>query len=83
MDAVGFSQQSQQNMFAVISAVLLLGNIQYVRVRKTLYLKGQNEVLEYLHLSDFEGNLTSVISVQFRGVVITATRMSLSAMKRC
>ncbi|VDO35755.1 unnamed protein product, partial [Brugia timori] len=31
MDAVGFSQQSQQNMFAVISAVLLLGNIQYVR----------------------------------------------------
>lgn len=34
MDAVGFSQQSQQNMFAVISAVLLLGNIQYVRVRK-------------------------------------------------
>ncbi|VDK70855.1 unnamed protein product [Litomosoides sigmodontis] len=31
MDAVGFSQQSQQNMFAVISAVLLLGNIKYVR----------------------------------------------------
>uniref|UniRef100_A0A158Q830 Myosin motor domain-containing protein n=1 Tax=Elaeophora elaphi TaxID=1147741 RepID=A0A158Q830_9BILA len=31
MNAVGFSQQSQQNMFAVISAVLLLGNIQYVR----------------------------------------------------
>ncbi|CAG9541021.1 unnamed protein product [Cercopithifilaria johnstoni] len=31
MDAVGFLQQSQQNMFAVISAVLLLGNIQYVR----------------------------------------------------
>ncbi|VDM96149.1 unnamed protein product [Thelazia callipaeda] len=31
MHSVGFSQQAQQNMFTVISSVLLLGNIQYVK----------------------------------------------------
>uniref|UniRef100_A0A158R5X7 Myosin motor domain-containing protein n=1 Tax=Syphacia muris TaxID=451379 RepID=A0A158R5X7_9BILA len=31
MDAVGFSHISQQNMFSVISAVLLLGNIEYIK----------------------------------------------------
>uniref|UniRef100_A0A9J2P6J4 Phorbol-ester/DAG-type domain-containing protein n=1 Tax=Ascaris lumbricoides TaxID=6252 RepID=A0A9J2P6J4_ASCLU len=31
MDAVGFSVSSQQNMFSVISAVLLLGNIEYIK----------------------------------------------------
>ncbi|VDM37297.1 unnamed protein product [Toxocara canis] len=31
MDAVGFSVSSQQHMFAVISAVLLLGNIEYIK----------------------------------------------------
>lgn len=32
MDSVGFSRISQKNMFSVLSAVLLLGNTEYVKV---------------------------------------------------
>jgi len=32
MDAVGFSASSQQRIFGMISAVLLLGNVEYIRV---------------------------------------------------
>ncbi len=36
MELVGFSRQSQQKMFNVLSAVLLLGNIEYIKVKREL-----------------------------------------------
>ena len=34
MSSVGFSQQTQETIFGIISAVLLLGNISYIKVGK-------------------------------------------------
>lgn len=81
MDAVGFSCKSQQNMFSVISAVLLLGNIQYVRrpgyhSDENAYIENE-EVLgvisELLHIkaSNLQQALTMRRTVMKNDVVIS------------
>lgn len=41
MELVGFAAESQKKIFSVLSAVLLLGNIRYAKVRTNSYGHGQ------------------------------------------
>ncbi|MCP9259990.1 Unconventional myosin-IXb [Dirofilaria immitis] len=86
MDAVGFSQQSQQNIFSVISAVLLLGNIQYEK-RSGYHSDesvsiGNEEVLDIistlLHIkaSNLQQSLTMRRTVLKNDVVISQYNLS-------
>ncbi|CAD5206531.1 unnamed protein product [Bursaphelenchus okinawaensis] len=58
MEAVGFSNESQQKMFAIISAVLLLGNVEFVE--RPGYHSDENAYIQKAELIDVISELLGI-----------------------
>ena len=63
MVAVGFSAQSQQKIFGMISSVLLLGNIEYMKMRPG-YHSDESAFIENVELVDVISGLLSIKAQQ-------------------